>query len=185
MIRHPLENLSPRTQRNGYWLSLVGVVALVGFMHWLIAPSCVKVPGQILPHDILTFELAHTPAYAQQVIDSWGTEGRAAYTRQVLVDYAFLLVYPQAIALGILAVLNNTRNPTLWTVGRALAWLQWLAGALDAVENAALLQTLRGTAVSPWPELAFWCAVPKFLLVIAGVLFILGGVGLAATRARE
>lgn len=43
-----------------------------------------------------------------------------------------------------------------------------MAALLDALENIALLKMLRGFVVEPWPQIAQWSAVPKFILVAAG-----------------
>jgi hypothetical protein len=50
----------------------------------------------------------------------------------------------------------------------ALAWRQWLAAGLDAVENCALTLMLLNAPVEPWPQVAFWCAAAKFTLIVAG-----------------
>jgi hypothetical protein len=48
---------------------------------------------------------------------------------------------------------------------------------LDAVENYAMLRVLDGPVKSPWPEIAKWCALPKFaipLLTSAGYVVLYG-----------
>jgi hypothetical protein len=181
-MKHPYEKLSPQLRRNLYWgfLAATFIIAVVlGIQGQGFATT---VPGEPAPFNIVHFELAGTPEQALRITESWGASGRAAAFGQTVVDYLFLLSYPNAIALGILAVLMNTRNRTVWMAGRNLAWLQWLAGALDAVENLALLGILKGHVVSPLPEIAWWCAAPKFLIVIAGILFVLVGVAWGFTR---
>ena len=56
--------------------------------------------------------------------------------------------------------------------------------ALDAVENLALIQLLRGSTWEPWPALARACAIPKFAIVAAGLLYVAVG-SLALLRARR
>ena len=56
-------------------------------------------------------------------------------------------------------------------VGIALAWAGLLAGLFDAVENAALLHVLAGHPEQPYPALAYFCAVPKFVLFAAALLY--------------
>lgn len=60
-------------------------------------------------------------------------------------------------------------------IGVALAWGQWLAALFDASENIALLKMLHGPVVEPWPQMARWSAVPKFMLVGAGSLYAVVG----------
>ncbi len=71
-------------------------------------------------------------------------------------------------------------------MGIALSWGQLLAALLDAVENYALIRLLLGSTGKLWPDLARWCAVPKFLLVGAGLVYVIFGAVLAMVgRARE
>lgn len=184
-MRHPFEKLSPRAQRNAYWLALAATAFLGFVLQAQVASVSPAKAGHVLPYDIIDFELARTPEMAKTIVDSWSTEVQQAFFTQILTDYLFLLAYPQAIAFGILAVLMNTRNRRMLTIGRTLAWLQWPAGLLDAIENAALLGILKGHVASPLPEIAYWCATPKFIIVIAGVLFIIIFAGLGYTRDSE
>lgn len=184
-MRHPFEKLSPAAQRAAYWGALAITLLLAGVLQSMAAPFAGSKPGEPTRYNILHFEFAGDVATAKAIVDSWGADGQAQALKQTLVDYLFLLSYPQAIALGILAVLKNARSAMLWKAGRWLAWLQWLAGLLDAVENAALIGILKGHVASPLPEIAFWCAAPKFAIVVSGIVFVLAGVGLAYTRGAD
>jgi hypothetical protein len=184
-MKHPFENLSPHTQRTTYWVSLAATFILIGVLQSMAAPYCDSLPGEPLKYNIIQYEFAGTVEKAQEIVDSWGAEGRAGLTKQILVDYAFAIAYPTAIAFAILAVLKNTRNKALLAGGRVLAWLQPLAGLLDAVENYALLQMLKGVAYAPMPQVAYWCAAPKFVIVVAGIFFVLIFAGLGYTRDSE
>jgi hypothetical protein len=53
-----------------------------------------------------------------------------------------------------------------------------LAAVLDAVENLALVIILFGVVESPYPEIAKWCAVIKFIIVFMGIMY--GLIGLLA-----
>ena len=80
------------------------------------------------------------------------------------------------------------RNPlrAILDVGVILAWAQLGAALLDAVENYALIQVLFGSRQELWPVVARWCAIPKFLIVAAGLVYV--GVGLVlviVTKARR
>jgi hypothetical protein len=50
-----------------------------------------------------------------------------------------------------------------------------VAALLDAVENYALIRVLLGSNLVIWPKVAKWCAVPKFVIVAAGLAYILIG----------
>lgn len=55
--------------------------------------------------------------------------------------------------------------------GLIIVRLQLFAAMLDAAENFALLKILGETIRNPWPQIARWCAILKF--VIAGVTYVL------------
>lgn len=63
------------------------------------------------------------------------------------------------------------------TLGEVLAWGQWLAALLDAVENVGLLRMIDGARLAKWPALARWCAIPKFALIVIGTLYVLIRIG--------
>jgi hypothetical protein len=72
-------------------------------------------------------------------------------------------------------------------LGMALAWGQAVAVLCDAIENIVLLKMLLSAAAEPWPAVARWCAVVKFALVLAGLVYALAGFifWLATRRARR
>ena len=55
------------------------------------------------------------------------------------------------------------------------SWAIFGAALLDSVENYALIQVLLGTEQSIWPAVARICAIPKFLIVGLGLLYVLLG----------
>jgi hypothetical protein len=67
------------------------------------------------------------------------------------------------------------RSSYLSGVGAILAWTIFGAALFDSVENYALIQLLLGAEQSLWPVLARICAIPKFLIVGLGLLYILLG----------
>ena len=69
------------------------------------------------------------------------------------------------------------------TAGRLLAWGLLLAALFDAIENWALWQQLQHGAAAALAQLAWLAASVKFVLVAAGLLYILGG-GILARRRR-
>lgn len=184
-MKHPYESLSPLLLRRLYWTSIGLTLAIAAVLQGLVAGFTGNTPGEPAAYNIIHFEFAGTLDQAQVIMSSWGPENCDRVIAQIYVDYAFLLAYPQAIALGILAVLRNTRNHRLLVGGRLLAWLQWLAGLLDAVENAALIALLKGNTAAWLAPLAWWSAAPKFAIVLAGIVFVLACAGLAYTRDSE
>ena len=69
------------------------------------------------------------------------------------------------------------------TLGIVLAWGLWLAAVLDAKENLALIIILFNGPADPWPLLAQACAIAKFGLIIAGLLYAaVGALGRTVRR---
>lgn len=151
---------------------------------WLMAAPLTTTHARF---GIVSLELARYPEVAERVIGSWTLEQQAQAAAGVRWDFLWLLCYSTSISLAcVWAAGVFSRSSYLVSIGYALAWLLWLAALLDAVENVALLQMLNGVTQTPWPELAYWCALVKFDIVILGLLYSLGGgiVGLLARRAK-
>jgi hypothetical protein len=68
-------------------------------------------------------------------------------------------------------------------LGTLLAWAQFGAALLDALENYALIQVLLGSQQALWPVVARWCAIPKFLIVAAGLVYV--GIGTVSVMVRR
>jgi hypothetical protein len=115
------------------------------------------------------------------MLEAWGEAGRARAAQILWLDFLFLAAYAPGLALLCAAASDRerARGSRLADVGAALAWGQLIAGCLDAVENLALLRTLAATEPGLWPALATACAVPKFSLVGAGLIFVIAS-GLAS-----
>ncbi len=125
------------------------------------------------PQGMVSFELARTLDVAQAMLASWSAHTQILIAFSLGLDYLFLLLYPLSIALG--CALIAARLERRWafhaSVGFALAWLQPAAGVLDAVENYALVKLLLGHHQEFWPALAYYAAVPKFVIVGSGLLY--------------
>jgi hypothetical protein len=124
------------------------------------------------PSAIISFELAGTPGAAAAMLASWqAVPGALEAARTSLwLDYLFLLAYPVWLSLVCSAVARHSAARTA-AFGAVCAWTVLAAAPLDAVENAALLRTLADPS-SPWPELAWLCAVPKFALVMMALAYV-------------
>jgi hypothetical protein len=93
-------------------------------------------------------------------------------------DYLFIFIYPLCGAVGCLLVIKflAAHNLPGTTIGFALIALLPLAALLDVVENYAVLRLLRGPMENPWPQIARWCAIPKFTILGATLFYELFGV---------
>ena len=136
------------------------------------------------PRGILSYEVAGSVEVARRMLDSWAGQATAYAGFSLGIDYLYMPAYSTTLALGCLwaaGVLGGV-SVRLASLGVALAWGQWLAALLDAKENVALTLMLFGGAREPWPWIAWWCAVPKFVLISAGMLYALAAVAVRAVR---
>jgi hypothetical protein len=180
VVRHPLEAV-PVGRR---WLTFVALVILtLGFGKVMGSPP----KTEAAPWGIVSLEFAGSAHKVERILQLWGDEGRMKAVRNTRLDYVFLLLYSTTIAAGCLWG-SKTFRAGRWgrKAGEVLAWGQGVAALLDATENIALLKVLKGSLAEPWPKVAFWCALPKFALIIAGISY---GVAYAlvwfAGRCRE
>lgn len=157
------------------WLFIISALALSAVMQLIGRP----LQTAAAPAGIISFEFAGTVENAQQMLASWDQSQQVRAGLSLGLDYLFLVLYATAIALASFRVAAAWRSPQplLATVGVWLGWAQWLAAALDAVENVALISLLLGSDNGLWPPLAWGCAAVKFTIVAAGLLYVLVGAG--------
>lgn len=142
----------------------------------LIVLMRVPLQTSAAPAGIVSFELAGSEAQARAILDSWDAQTRGLADYSLRLDFLFLVAYSTTIGLACLwagSVLRGRNIPL--TIGAPLAWGMWLAALFDIMENIALLIELHGSPQSPWPQIARWCAIPKFALVLVGLVYVLLG----------
>lgn len=122
-------------------------------------------------------QIAGTRAKAAALLARWGDDGRRRARLSIWIDFGFLVAYSTTLALACAAVAEASRTASEWraSLGLWLAWGQWAAGLLDAVENLAMLRMLDerngGDPGLLAPLVATVCAVLKYLLVSLGALY--------------
>jgi len=185
-LRHPFEWLSESGQKRAFvaWTGLALVV--MASLQALGGP----LKTEVAPMGIISFEFAGEISKSQSMVESWGQQGQVYAGLNLGLDYLFLVAYASAIGLGCVLVSRSwvKRVAFVAWVGIGLSWGQWLAALLDGAENYALIQLLLGSAGELWPVLARWCAVVKFLLVGAGLVYVILGAVLVmgwGRRGRE
>ncbi len=138
------------------------------------------------PSGIVAFEFAGTLQKAEAIVASWGQAGKTYAGLNLGLDYLFLFSYAICIGLGCVLVSRalSSRFRVLSSLGLVLAWAQIGAGLLDSLENYALIRVLLGTELAYWPEVARWCALPKFIIVAVGILYVVLGVFLYTGHKR-
>lgn len=172
----PYHWFPPSAQRPAFWVFLVLAIGLMLTLNALGRPLV----GEAAPAGIVSYELAGNLDQARRILDAWGSEAQVYAGLNLGLDYLFLIAYPIAIGLGCLLVSQPSRSGPgrLVKVGALLGWALLAAGALDALENYALIRLLLGSGNPLWPAVARVCAIPKFLIVGVGLLFVLGGAAL-------
>jgi hypothetical protein len=135
------------------------------------------------PNGIVSFEFAGSAANAQRILDSWGQIGVWAAVRQTWIDFLYIPAYALTLALACgLSVFRWNKRGRGWAwLGVALAWGAFAAGALDIVENVAMLIQLNSGANDSLASLARNCAIPKFVLILFSMIYALFGGALAMT----
>jgi hypothetical protein len=125
------------------------------------------------PHGIISFELAGDTVTARTILCSWGKEGRRHAAYSLGLDFAYIIFYAGFLALGCAMTATCWQDCRyLFPLGLTLAWAQPVAAFLDVIENIALIRLLLGATEELWPQLARWCAIPKFVIVIAGLAYV-------------
>ncbi|WP_437912690.1 hypothetical protein WME73_37465 [Sorangium sp. So ce302] len=172
-MRHPFE-LVPEERRIPILWSLLGLAVASGAA---AAVADRRLRTEAAPWGIVSFELAGTWARARRIVESWDDAARVSAAFSLGVDYLLLAAYANGLALACVMGADALKKRGLpgASLGAPLAWGQWLAGLLDATENAALLEVLRGSDEALWPPLARRCAQAKFCLVGAGIAYGLLG----------
>jgi len=180
-FRHPFEWLTVAGQKRAFVVTTILALLVMATLQVLGGP----LRTAAAPASIISYELAGTLARAQDMVASWGERERVFAGLGLGVDYLFMVAYASAIGLGCVLVARGLfeRGRGLARFGVLLAWGQWLAALLDALENYGLIRVLLGAQAEFWPVLARWCAIPKFLLVGLGLLYVI--VGGAATLVRR
>ncbi len=121
------------------------------------------------------------------MVESWGPAGQVYAGLNLGLDYLFLVAYASAISLGCVLAARGLaqRIKVLSGLGVILAWAQFAAALLDAVENYALIRVLLGAEQALWPVLARWCAMPKFIIVGLGLVYAIVGALIAVVSSRR
>ena len=169
----PFNNLSNSTRKRIILITFVMSAILLLAMRTLDTP----LRTQTAPSGIVSFELAANYAASKQILDSWSAEAKINAALSLGLDFLFLIVYALFISLScvqIAAALKDDHS-ILFRVAVVLAWAQFLAAILDAIENLALIHLLLNSSHKWLPCLARGCAIVKFSIVGAGLIFVFGG----------
>lgn len=135
---------------------------------------------------INALELAPNEQAAQIIIDCWRGTDRDLTAAHLLQfrDNFFILCYSTFLALGCFVVADRlySSEPIANLHGKLFAWLMWVAGILDYVENHAINQMLDGNIVPPWPTVSSASASIKFALIGTGSVYMLSSLVVRVLR---
>ena len=182
-FRHPFEWLSEPGQKIAFISLFILTLVVMVSLQVLGGP----LNNDVAPIGIVSFEFAGELALAQRMVKSWGPVGRVYAGLNLGLDYLFLVAYGSAISLGCVLAARGLaqRVKVLSGIGVVLAWAQFAAALLDAVENYALIRVLLGADLSIWPVVARWCAMPKFIIVALGLVYVIVGALIAAAGSQR
>jgi len=151
---------------------MVLTVILMAAIHVTNAP----LQNPAAPLGMVSLQLAGSLAEAREILASWEPAAERWALLNLGIDFPYLLAYATTLSLGCVMLARRLPYPRcIASLGVWLAWGVIGAALLDAVENVLLMRLLLGDLREAWAVLAFWCAVPKYALVLAALLYL--GVG--------
>jgi hypothetical protein len=152
------------------WLKRVTLLALpftVGFFLFFRVHD-----RPLAPYTIVDFELARTPARAEQLLGAWGAAGQNTAREALYIDFGFMPAYALFFS-GLTLLTARAARGRVQTLGLWLALAPFAAWLCDAVENLALLRVLAAPNAPSAAALtlANACATLKFALLLACLLY--------------
>ncbi len=172
-MHHPLEKLTPSQRVKAFW----ALLALTVIIMLVFAITGAPMNTDAAPQGIVSFEVAGSVSRAEAMLASWDTPAQLAAAFGLGFDYLFMPAYSTTVALGCImaaGVLRRAKWP-LASAGASLAWGLWAAALFDALENVALTIEMLSGVAAPWPQVAWVCAMVKFTLLIAGLIYAFYG----------
>ena len=167
-MRHPLEFVNVDNRKRLFITFLFLTLVLFAIFRVLDTP----LQTDYAPSGIVSFELAGSPQNAAHMVLTWSGEAMLNAAFGLGIDYLFMPIY--ALALGFGTLLAATRQGGwLKSIGVVAGYGAFAAPLFDAVENFALFKILSGAFESPYPEIAFYCALVKFGLLVFGIVVAL------------
>ncbi len=162
---HPLEFIPQTLRKPLFYFFFACTLVIFG----IFRPLNVPLQTSAVPNGIVSFELARTLDSSQAMRRSWDENARLIAAFGLGFDYLFMPVYALALSLGLLLAGNGKAN---WyrSIAALLGWGAFAAALFDAVENYSLWQALAGNMNPSFPQIAAFCAMIKFILLITGLL---------------
>lgn len=172
--RTPFDWLQPAIQLRVLLLSLLPLSALIR----AIIVTNTPLENPTASYGMVSLQLAGSLDVSRAILNSWDQHARVLAALNLGIDYLYMVAYAFTIGLACVLLARRFANrlPLLTKTGIWLSWGMLAALLLDATENYFLISLLMGAQQSLWPLLARWCAIPKFVLVLAALAYLaLGG----------
>lgn len=133
--------------------------------------------NDVTPYGMLSFEFSKTLSNAEKALSAWGNIGKTSAAISLGLDYLFIVLY---VILGFfwLQITAERLSLTHKNLSKFLSWLSLampFAGILDTAENFGLIALLLGIQIEHWAQLAFWCALAKFIMIAICLLALILG----------
>jgi uncharacterized membrane protein len=126
---------------------------------------------QVSPHGIIDFELAGTVTKAVTIYNAWFPDLTSVAIKNTAIDFLFLISYGTFLAVCCYSIsrfyTKRARSIGVWLTG-----LMITAACFDAIENVLMLTTLSAHFKKEIVATTFMFASIKFLLVAAGIVYI-------------
>jgi hypothetical protein len=171
-MTHPFEKIPAKNRKYIFWPMFILTLVLSATLTLLgndLKEAKDEQGNPVSPCGILSFEFITDAAAANDMLRYWGESKKVSAAFNLGLDYLFIFAYANTIALAcvwLACALRERGFPGLAAAGIFIAWLQWLAGMLDAVENAALIRILFHGPTDLLANISRYCAIPKFVIAL-------------------
>jgi len=121
---------------------------------------------------LIDFEMAKTVEKASGQMSAWGVTERKDFLNSIYADFLFLVCYGAALFYGSRFMGHLSGHEILKKAGYFFSFLALLAATCDALENVAMIYTIKGRPISWVVHFTYDMALVKFSLVFIVLLFI-------------
>jgi len=169
---HNYFSKNTKSKNNKLALALFVFFTLLSIIIMLVFDAYLKTNES--PDGIASFELAKDSAKSIKIIEVWKNgDVLQAAGLSLGFDFVFIFFYTVFISLLLFLVIKNKAQNYTKAIGKFLIGAMLLAASLDIIENIALIKLLLGNTQELWSQIAYYAAVPKFLIILLSLLFIL------------
>ena len=170
-MTHPLSFIPGKIRKPLFFSLLAWTLLLFAIFQVLNRPLTTSAA----PAGIVSHQLAWTPQKARSILASWDARAGLFAAFSLGLDYLFMPSYALTLALGSLLAAGRHKG---WfaRLGTWAAYGVLIAMLFDALENLGQTrQVLDGIITTPLTQFVGVCAILKFTLLLAGILYALVG----------